>query len=98
MRRFVRRRAGAAVEVAGCGSGKPSAVLSVDALSAQGVALQHIVILDFACGPGRVIGEFASAAEPCTLHGSDFDGRAIAWAADNLSSLARFSVNSSTHR
>ncbi|MEO8779344.1 MAG: class I SAM-dependent methyltransferase [Rhodanobacter sp.] len=75
-------------------NGRSIARCLVDVLSAQGVALKHLVVLDFACGPGRVIGELASAAESCTLYGSDIDRQAIAWATENLSSLAHFSVNS----
>lgn len=74
-------------------NGRSIARCLVDALSAPSVALKHMVILDFACGPGRVIGELARATESCTLHGSDIDAQAIAWASGNLSSLARFSVN-----
>ena len=74
-------------------NGRSIARCLADALSAQGVALKDLVVLDFACGPGRVIGELASAAEACTLFGSDIDVQAIAWASENLSSLARFSVN-----
>lgn len=74
-------------------NGRSIARCLVDVLSAQGVALKHLVVLDFACGPGRVIGELASAAESCTLYGSDIDAQAIAWASENLSALARFSVN-----
>ena len=74
-------------------NGRSIARCLVDVLCAQGVVLKDLVVLDFACGPGRVIGELASAAEPCTLYGSDIDAQAIAWATENLSSLARFSVN-----
>lgn len=74
-------------------NGRSIARCLVDALSAHRVVLKDLVVLDFACGPGRIIGELASAAESCTLYGSDIDAQAITWASENLSSLARFSVN-----
>jgi 2-polyprenyl-3-methyl-5-hydroxy-6-metoxy-1,4-benzoquinol methylase len=77
-------------------NGRAIARCLVDALSAQGVVLKDLVVLDFACGPGRVIGELASAAESCTFYGSDIDAQAIGWASEHLSSLARFSVNTTS--
>jgi SAM-dependent methyltransferase len=57
------------------------------------VVLQRLVVLDFACGPGRVIGELAAAAKCCEMHGSDIDVEAIEWARKNLAAVARFAIN-----
>lgn len=77
-------------------NGQTIARCLVDALNAHGVDLKHMVVLDFACGPGRVISELAGATESCALHGSDIDAEAIAWATENLSSLAEFSTNTTS--
>jgi 2-polyprenyl-3-methyl-5-hydroxy-6-metoxy-1,4-benzoquinol methylase len=74
-------------------NGRNIARCLVETLGAHGVVLKHLTVLDFACGPGRVISELAGATESCTLHGSDIDAEAIGWASENLSSLARFSTN-----
>lgn len=75
-------------------NGRIIAQCLIDALVAHGVVLKDLTVLDFACGPGRVIGEFAQATESCVLHGSDIDRQAISWAQSHLSSIARFAVNS----
>ncbi|MEO8809644.1 MAG: class I SAM-dependent methyltransferase [Rhodanobacter sp.] len=77
-------------------NGRSIAQSLVDVLRAHAVALKNLSILDFACGPGRVISELAHATESCTLYGSDIDSQAIAWASDNLSSFARFSTNATS--
>lgn len=74
-------------------NGRRIARCLVDTLAAHGVALRNLVVLDFACGPGRVIGELASATESCELHGSDIDPEAIGWATENLPSVAQFALN-----
>jgi len=74
-------------------NGQVIAQCLIKALAAHGVVLKDLTVLDFACGPGRVIGEFAQATESCVLHGSDIDRQAISWAQVNLSSIARFAVN-----
>lgn len=65
----------------------------VEALRESGASLEHMDVLDFACGPGRVIKEFASMTASCTFYGSDIDEEAIAWAQSHLSDIARFSIN-----
>lgn len=77
-------------------NGQTIARCLVDALNAHGVDLKHLVVLDFACGPGRVISELAGATEACSLHGSDIDAEAITWARENLSSLAKFALNTTS--
>jgi len=68
------------------------------AFGANGVHLKNLTILDFACGPGRVINEFSGFTESCALYGSDIDAEAIAWAQSNLSDVALFSTNMATAR
>ncbi len=65
----------------------------VNAFIDHGVELSDRVVLDFACGPGRVISEFALATNGCDLYGSDIDVEAITWARSNLADVARFSTN-----
>lgn len=65
----------------------------VDAMREIGVSLKSMAVLDFACGPGRVIKEFARMTESCTFYGSDIDEEAIAWAQSHLSEIAQFSIN-----
>lgn len=77
-------------------NGKDITRCLIDALNAHGVNLKDLTVLDFACGPGRVISEFSGSSESCSLHGSDIDAEAIAWATQNLSSLARFSINTTS--
>ncbi len=74
-------------------NGRSIARSLVDVLRRHGIALNHLTILDFACGPGRVISELGRATDSCTLYGSDIDTEAIAWASANLSSFAQFSTN-----
>jgi SAM-dependent methyltransferase len=74
-------------------NGRSIAQCLVDTLAAHGVVLQRLVVLDFACGPGRVIGELAAAAKCCEMHGSDIDVEAIEWARKNLAAVARFAIN-----
>lgn len=50
-------------------------------------------ILDFGCGPGRLISGLRELHPQARYHGSDIDPEAIAWAQAELPDLARFSVN-----
>lgn len=50
-------------------------------------------ILDFACGPGRVIVKLKDALRIGELYGSDIDHEAIAWASSNLEHVASFTRN-----
>jgi SAM-dependent methyltransferase len=56
-------------------------------------ALETAVVLDFACGPGRVATEVKRLVPGCRLHGSDIDAEAIGWARANLSHVADFVTN-----
>ncbi|MGO1002969.1 class I SAM-dependent methyltransferase [Lysobacter sp. CA196] len=62
-------------------------------LESQGVRLDGLTVLDFACGPGRVVGEMKARSRNCEFHGSDIDPEAIEWAQRHLSQVARFQVN-----
>ena len=74
-------------------NGRMIARCLVEALRENDVSLENIDVLDFACGPGRVIKEFARLTESCSFYGSDIDGEAIAWAQGHLSDVADFSIN-----
>lgn len=74
-------------------NGRRIARCLLDTLAAHGMLPERLVVLDFACGPGRVIGELAAAANSCDMHGSDIDAEAIDWAQKNLSAVARFAIN-----
>lgn len=50
-------------------------------------------ILDFGCGPGRVISSVKDMHPSAELFGSDIDAEAIAWAQENLGDVADFRVN-----
>jgi SAM-dependent methyltransferase len=50
-------------------------------------------ILDFGCGPGRVISSVANLHPAARLSGCDIDAEAIAWARENLGDVADFRVN-----
>ncbi|HVI31523.1 class I SAM-dependent methyltransferase [Phenylobacterium sp.] len=54
---------------------------------------QHRRILDFGCGPGRVIDCVHDMHPQAELFGCDIDGEAIAWAAGALGEVADFRVN-----
>lgn len=58
-----------------------------------GVALNHLKVLDFACGPGRVVSEMKKLTTDCDFYGSDIDPEAIAWAQKHLGSIGRFETN-----
>jgi len=50
-------------------------------------------VLDFGCGPGRVITWFQPEHKEWKFHGTDIDPEAIGWARDNLSNIAAFDCN-----
>lgn len=50
-------------------------------------------ILDFGCGPGRVISSIKDMHPAAELFGSDIDGEAIGWARANLADVGDFRVN-----
>ena len=50
-------------------------------------------ILDFGCGCGRVISWLSYLYENSSFYGTDIDKEAISWCNDNISSIAKFSVN-----
>lgn len=55
------------------------------ALTSIGRSLgEHGSILDFGCGPGRVLAWLADAAPGASLHGSDIDARAVDWVRQNM--------------
>ena len=54
---------------------------------------QHQRILDFGCGPGRVIDCIRDLHPEAELFGCDIDPEAIAWAAQALGDVADFRVN-----
>lgn len=68
----------------------------VDCLRDSHVELEHRDVLDFACGPGRVIRDFHAQVPSARLQGSDIDAQAIAWAQANLGDIAAFHLNGST--
>jgi SAM-dependent methyltransferase len=53
----------------------------------------HARILDFGCGPGRVISAIKDMHPAAELFGSDIDGEAIGWARANLQDIGDFRVN-----
>ena len=50
-------------------------------------------VLDFGCGPGRVLRHFAEEAAEAEFVGCDIDAPSIAWARENLSPPFEFFVN-----
>jgi len=50
-------------------------------------------VLDFGCGPGRVITALQPRHPNAVFHGSDIDPEAIAWDQANLAHAAAFAVN-----
>ena len=41
-------------------------------------------ILDFGCGPGRILRHMGAVAESCQLHGVDIDSEMVEWCAENI--------------
>lgn len=52
-------------------------------------------VLDFGCGPGRVVTWFQSMYKDWRFFGTDIDNEAINWARENLSHIASFDCNKS---
>jgi len=50
-------------------------------------------VLDFGCGPGRVMTWFQQEHKDWTFFGTDIDPEAIEWAQKNLSAIATFDCN-----
>jgi SAM-dependent methyltransferase len=50
-------------------------------------------VLDFGCGPGRVIVPFKALVPGASCFGTDIDAEAIGWAKQHLSHLGRFDCN-----
>lgn len=73
--------------------GRVLARVIVDALQRQQMALDHLDVLDFACGPGRVIRDFHRLVPGARLVGSDIDSEAIEWTRANLADIGSFHVN-----
>lgn len=48
-------------------------------------------VLDFGCGPGRTLSQFAAEAEVAEFHGCDIHAESIAWATANLPQFRFFS-------
>ena len=74
-------------------TGKLIAAAVIAVLRDSGIGLEDCKVLDFACGPGRVIADFHRLAPDAHLTGSDIDREAIEWARKNLGHLASFHVN-----
>ena len=55
--------------------------------------LEHRRILDFGCGPGRVLDCIHDMHPTAELFGCDIDGEAVSWAADALGDIASFEAN-----
>ena len=55
----------------------------------------HPTILDFGCGSGRIMRWLAALTGRCEIWGSDYNPVLIDWCRQNMSELARFTVNSS---
>ncbi|HEX3701170.1 MAG TPA: class I SAM-dependent methyltransferase [Phenylobacterium sp.] len=56
----------------------------------------HRRILDFGCGPGRVVASMKDLHPQGRFFGCDIDEEAIAWARENLGDIADFRVNGAT--
>lgn len=74
-------------------AGRNIALAMVEILRDAGVPLAGRDVLDFACGPGRVISYFHKLVPDARLAGSDLDREAIDWARANLGKVASFHCN-----
>ncbi len=91
---MLRYRVHGALDAASYGAvGRAIAARIVEIFARHGLDLAQATVLDFACGPGRVVAELKRLAPGGRLHGSDIDPEAIAWATENLSTLGSFRVN-----
>jgi 2-polyprenyl-3-methyl-5-hydroxy-6-metoxy-1,4-benzoquinol methylase len=68
----------------------------VGCLREEHVELEGREVLDFACGPGRVIRDFHAMVPSARLTGSDIDAEAIGWANSHLGDIAKFRTNGCT--
>jgi SAM-dependent methyltransferase len=76
------------------GTGEVVARQIADILQAAGRPLQSCRdILDFGCGPGRLVALIRDLHPTARLYGSDIDPEAIGWARAALSDVAQFHVN-----
>lgn len=75
--------------------GRVVAQTIVDILRSEHVELDGRDVLDFACGPGRVIRDFHRLVPTARLTGSDIDRDAIDWARANMGDVASFHLNHS---
>lgn len=75
-------------------TGRTTAEQIAGVLAAMDHPLQsHARVLDFGCGPGRVLDCVRDMHPGGELHGCDIDAEAIGWAAENLGERAAFRVN-----
>ncbi len=60
----------------------------------QHIDLRNKRILDWGCGPGRIIRHFPElVGNGCTYYGTDYNARSIAWCSENLPEI-KFNNNS----
>ncbi|MBN1819774.1 MAG: methyltransferase domain-containing protein [Prolixibacteraceae bacterium] len=71
--------------------GVESAQWLVDHLSKH-VTLEGLKILDWGCGPGRLVRHLPLLTESCEFYGSDYNQKSIEWCKDNLSEIS-FNLN-----
>jgi len=87
------------IRVAGAAAGEfcragGIAAQQIERLLAEGGGLAAgQAVLDFGCGPGRVLQALAPRHPGVRFHGCDIDAEAIAWCRDNLGDLGIFEVN-----
>ena len=74
-------------------AGKAIASCLLQCLQSQGVVANDCLILDFACGPGRIAVELKRHLSTCRFYGSDIDREAIAWAQKHLIGYGDFATN-----
>ena len=53
----------------------------------------HKTILDFGCGSGRIMRWLAALTGHCEIWGTDYNPVLVEWCRQNMSELARFTVN-----
>lgn len=75
------------------GVGRAVATVIVAELQRAQLALDGLALLDFACGPGRVMSALVPMTQGCRFEGCDIDSEAIAWARQNLGHIGRFQTN-----
>ena len=77
------------------GVGAAVARVIVAELESANVRLDGLHLLDFACGPGRVMTALSRITRRCRFDGCDIDAEAIDWAQRNLAEVGRFQTNDS---